>query len=124
MNEGKTILVVDDDIDILDSTSQILNKLGYQVLSASCGTVALDILKENREVVDMVILDMLMPEMSGSDLYPRLKNINPDLRVLVSTGYNRNEQIQQLLDGGRNGFIQKPYNLSQLIEKVRKTLYS
>ena len=124
MNEGKTILVVDDDIDILDSTSQILNKLGYQALSASCGTVALDILKENREVVDMVILDMLMPEMSGSDLYPRLKNINPDLRVLVSTGYNRNEQIQQLLDGGRNGFIQKPYNLSQLIEKVRKTLYS
>ena len=124
MNEGKTILIVDDDIDILDSTSQILNKLGYKALCASSGTAALDTLNKNREAVDLVILDMLMPGMSGSDLYPRLKNINPDLRVLVSTGYNRNEQIQQLLDGGRNGFIQKPYNLSQLIEKVRKTLCS
>ena len=114
----ETILIVDDENDILETTRGLLSKLGYSVMTASSGQMALDIYKENHQAVDLVILDMIMPEISGSELYPRLRQINPKVKVLLSSGYNQNEHVQKLITLGCNGFIHKPYTLSQLTAEI------
>ena len=70
----------------------------------------------------MVILDMIMPGMSGGETYDRLKEINPDIKVLLSSGYSINGQAKKILDRGCNAFIQKPFNLKELAKKVREVL--
>ena len=70
----------------------------------------------------MVALDMIMPEMNGRDTYDALKKINPDVKVLLVSGYSLNKQIEELMDKGCNGFIQKPFDIVQLSQKLREVL--
>ena len=70
----------------------------------------------------MVILDMIMPEISGGETYDKLKEINPDIKVLLSSGYSINGQATEILDRGCNGFIQKPFNIANLSKKIREVL--
>jgi PAS domain S-box-containing protein len=118
----ETILLVDDEATIIDVGSQMLSKLGYKVLAASSGAAAIDIYRQNRGSIQLVILDMIMPGMSGSETFDCLKTIDTDVSVLLSSGYSINGEATAIMQKGCRGFIQKPFNLVQLSEKIRKSL--
>ena len=117
-----TLLLVDDEDIIIDVGEQMLKTLGYEVLVARGGKEAIEIYTNNRDKVDMVILDMIMPDMGGGETYDRLKEINPDIKVLLSSGYSINEKANGILGRGCNGFIEKPFDLRQLTKKIREIL--
>ena len=116
------VLLVDDEDIILEVAKEILGKLGYIVLIAKSGKEAIEIYKDNQDSIDIVILDMVMPGMSGGDTYDQLKEINPDIKTLLSSGYSISGQASKILERGCNGFIQKPFNLRDLSIKLRKIL--
>jgi CheY-like chemotaxis protein len=123
--KGKeTVLLIDDDDMVADVGEQILNNSGYDVVVADSGKQAIKVYKENRDRIDIVILDMIMPEMSGGETYDRLKMINPKVKVLLSSGYSIDGQASKILKQGCNGFIQKPFNMSELLEKIGQILTS
>jgi PAS domain S-box-containing protein len=118
----ETVLFVDDEGMIIDVGREILKTLGYEVLLARGGKEAIKVYKANRERIDMVILDMIMPDMGGGETYDRLKEINPQIKVLLSSGYSIDGQAQEIMERGCNGFIQKPFDVKQLSAKMRKIL--
>jgi len=120
----ETVLLVDDEDMIIDVGEGILKELGYKVLIARSGKEAIELYNKNRDKIDMVILDMIMPQMGGGVSYDRLKKINPDIKVLLSSGYSINGQATEILERGCNGFIQKPFNMRELSQEVRKILDS
>ena len=115
-----TILLIDDEKMILDVGCELLEELGYTVLSALSGQQALEVFKKNSDTIDLVIMDMIMPGMGGGETFDRLRNINPNVKVLLSSGYSVNGQATKILRRGCNGFIQKPFTLNQLAEKIGK----
>jgi two-component system cell cycle sensor histidine kinase/response regulator CckA len=121
---SETILIVDDEEIIRQLGSDILEDEGYQVLHASRGEEALQVYQENRENIALVILDMVMPGLGGKETFLKLKEINPIIKVLLSSGYSTNEGVGEILKEGVGGFIQKPYRDEELIGKVREILDS
>jgi two-component system cell cycle sensor histidine kinase/response regulator CckA len=111
---------VDDEKMIIDVGERLLKKLGYKVLTAGSGNEALEIYNKNRDKIDMVVLDMIMPEMDGGATYDMLKKINHKIKVLLSSGYSISGQATEILDRGCDGFIQKPFNIRELSEKLRE----
>jgi len=123
MNPGKeTILLVDDEEMILDVGQALLKALGYKVLIAGSGKEALEIYKKNKEKIDLVILDMIMPVTGGGETYDRMKEINPDIKVLLSSGYSIDGQATEILKRGCDGFIQKPFTMKELSQSIREVL--
>jgi len=121
--EGRgTILLVDDEEIVLDASVNMLKKLGYTVLKAKGGREAVEIYKENKDKINMVLLDIIMPDMSGGQVYDRLKEINPDIKVLLSSGYNIEGQATEILERGCDGFIQKPFNMKELSRSIDEIL--
>jgi len=118
----ETILLVDDEEIIIDVGKDMLTAIGYKVLLARSGKEAIDAYRENSDKIDMVILDMIMPDMGGGSVYDMLKEINPDIKVLLSSGYSIEGQATEILDRGCDGFIQKPFSVSQLSKGIRKIL--
>jgi two-component system cell cycle sensor histidine kinase/response regulator CckA len=118
----ETILFVDDEEAILQIGKQILERLGYHVVEATSGPEAIEILQKDRERFHLVILDMIMPGMSGGETYDHLRKIDPNVKVLLSSGYSINGQAKKILERGCKGFIQKPYNLRDLSKRVRQIL--
>jgi len=118
------ILLIDDEKMILDVGVELLEELGYKVKSAMSGQEAIDVLKEERGKIDLIIMDMIMPGMGGGETFDRLKEIDPDIKVLLSSGYSINGQATKILRRGCDGFIQKPFNMNQLAEKVQRILAS
>ena len=116
------ILLIDDEEIILEVSKDILEQLGYEVLSARSGMEAIGVFKKHKNVINLVILDMIMPEMNGGETYDALKKIKTDIKVLLSTGYSMNGQATKILERGCNGFIQKPFNIESLSEKIREIL--
>jgi CheY-like chemotaxis protein len=117
-----TVLLVDDEQMILDVGGQMLEKLGYRVLTASNGEEAIKLFERYKEHIVLVILDMIMPVMGGSETFDRLKVMHPSLKVLLSSGYAVDGQASDILKRGCNGFIQKPFNLEQLSRKTSEVL--
>ncbi len=78
--------------------------------------------KENMVGLDLVALDMIMPEMNGKDTFDELKRLNPKVKVLLVSGYSLNKQIEELMERGCDGFIQKPFDIVQLSQKLREVL--
>ncbi|MDY7032197.1 MAG: PAS domain S-box protein [Thermodesulfobacteriota bacterium] len=123
--KGKeTILLVDDEEMIIDVSEQLLKKMGYRVFLARGGREAVKVYKTNKDKIDLIILDMIMPDMGGAEAYDRMKEINPDMRVLLSSGYAENGLAMEILERGCDGFIQKPFNMKQLSQKIREILES
>jgi two-component system, cell cycle sensor histidine kinase and response regulator CckA len=121
--KGKeTILLVDDEEMIIDVGRGLLGELGYTVIAAKSGPEALDIYRLNRDRIDLVIMDMIMPGMGGGETFDRLKTINPNVKVLLSSGYSINGQASKIMERGCDGFIQKPFNIKQLSAKIREIL--
>ena len=118
----ETILLVDDEDTIIDVGVEILAELGYTVLLARSGKEAIEIYKKKKDKIDIVILDMIMPGVGGGETYDRMKEINPNAKVLLSSGYSINGQATEILDRGCNGFIQKPFNMRAFSQEVRKIL--
>jgi PAS domain S-box-containing protein len=119
---NETVLIVDDERYILDVGRQLLQKLGYRVLVAGNGRDALKIYDQQKGRIDLVILDMIMPDMSGSQTFDALKQIDPRVRALLSSGYSIDGEATQILNRGCNGFIQKPFSLEALSRKIRQVL--
>ena len=119
---SETILLVDDEEMIIDVGSQVLKKLGYEVLTARHGKEAIEVYQQKRQKVAMIILDLIMPEMGGGEAYDRLKEIDPNVKVLLSSGYSLGGQATAILNRGCDGFIQKPFNLKDLSEKLRQII--
>ena len=118
----ETVLLVDDEDMIIDVSERLLGKLGYKVLIARSGKDAIKIYKAKKDYIDMVILDIIMLDMSGGDIYDKLKEINPAIKVLLSSGYSINGQATGILERGCDGFIQKPFNVRDLSQKIREIL--
>jgi PAS domain S-box-containing protein len=118
----ETVLFVDDQDVVIDVGRSILEELGYTVLLARSGQEAIDIYVQRMGEVDLVILDMIMPGMSGGETYDRLRGIDPGVKVILSSGYSLNGQATGILERGCNGFIQKPFNVSELSKKIREIL--
>ena len=121
MGEG-TVLLVDDEEMIIDVGEQLLEKMGYKVLTAKGGKAAIEIYEKNKDKIDIVILDMVMPDLGGGETYDRLKGIKSDIRALLSSGYSINGHATEILNRGCNGFIQKPFNMNQLSRKIKEIL--
>lgn len=120
----ETVLLVDDEEMIVDVGKLMLEEMGYRVLIAKNGHEALNIYEKNRHQVDIVILDIIMPDIGGGHTYDRLKEINPRIKVLLSSGYSIDGEASEILDRGCNGFIQKPFSIKQLSQEIRKVLDS
>ena len=116
----KTILLVEDEEMVADIGQQMLERLGYKVLLARTGQDALLLYEKHHRDIDLVILDMIMPGMGGADVFARLKTINPEVAVLLSSGYIVNGQAREILNSGCKGFIQKPFSIEQLSHKIRE----
>ncbi|MBN2123600.1 MAG: response regulator [Deltaproteobacteria bacterium] len=117
-----TILLVDDEDMIIEVGGEMIRKLGYDVLTARGGKEALEVYRMNRDRIRLVVLDMIMPEMGGGTTYEMLKEMDPGIRVILSSGYSIEGEAKQILDKGCNGFIQKPFNLKDLSRRIRDTL--
>jgi signal transduction histidine kinase/ActR/RegA family two-component response regulator len=117
-----TILLIDDEEMILEVGCELLQELGFKVLSAMSGQEAINVFQNGREKIDMIIMDMIMPGMSGSETFDHLRKIKPDVKILLSSGYSVDGQATKILRRGCNGFIQKPFNINQLAQKIQKIL--
>jgi len=118
----ETILLVDDEEMIIDVGAEILQKLGYEVLTASNGIEAIEVYRQNRQKVAMVILDLIMPQMGGGETYDKLKEVDPQVKVLLSSGYSLDGQATEILKRGCDGFIQKPFSMEDLSRKLRQII--
>ncbi len=118
----ETVLLVDDEKTVLDVNRELLETMGYKVYAAGSGQEAVAVYMEKKDKIDLIILDMIMPGMQGADVFDRLRQINPQVRVLLSSGYSINGEAQSIINRGCNGFIQKPFRLAELAGKVREVL--
>ena len=121
MADGAVLLVDDEEI-VLDVAKRMLEKIGYSVLTAKNGREALDIYKEKHDTIIFILLDVIMPGMEAADTYDALLCINPAVKVLLSSGYNIDRQTSEVLIRGCNGFIQKPFNIKGLANKIDEIL--
>ena len=118
----ETVLLVDDEKLILDVTKKMLQSLGYNALTAKDGNEAVTIYEKEHESIDLVILDMIMPQVSGKEVFNRLKKTDPNVRVLLASGYSIKGQAREIMDRGCGGFIQKPFDSVELSRKIREIL--
>jgi nitrogen-specific signal transduction histidine kinase len=120
----ESVLLVDDEDMIIDVGQEILEEMGYKVFLARSGKEAIETYEKNKHKIDMVILDMIMPDMGGGEAYDRMKEVNPNVKVLLSSGYSIEGQASNILARGCNGFIQKPFSVKQLSHTIRQVLDS
>ena len=116
--EKPTILLVDDEAMVLDVGVKMLKKIGYKVLEANSGLEAVEVYGKNKDAIDMVILDMILPEVNGGEVYDKIKEMNPNVKVLLSSGYSIDGQATEILNRGCDGFIQKPFSVRELSTKI------
>jgi len=119
---SETILVADDDEMVRDLCSRILVKAGYTVIAASSGKEALERYKTQGEGISLVILDLIMPEMSGKQCLEGLLSLDPSIKVVIASGYSANGPTKDALSAGAKGFVNKPYDIRQVLAVVREIL--
>ncbi|HWP81534.1 MAG TPA: PAS domain S-box protein [Bacteroidota bacterium] len=119
---GETILVVDDEAILRELVSEILFEHGYVVLPAANGKEAVEIFQREREKIKLVLLDMIMPEMDGPTTFAQLAQIDPNVRVLISSGFSQDSSVQGILNQGACGFVAKPYRSDDLLQTVASVL--
>jgi two-component system, cell cycle sensor histidine kinase and response regulator CckA len=119
---SETILLVDDEEFVCDIGSQILTRAGYTVLTATNGKEALDLYRNQKSDISLVILDLIMPEMGGKECFQELVNINSKVKVILSSGFLSDGTTEDATVLGVKGLVEKPYNMRQLLETVREVL--
>lgn len=121
-NATKTILVVDDEPSNVILTKEILESLEYQVLTAENGQEAITVYLTHEKEIDLVILDLVMPGIGGGKTFDALREINPHAKVLLSSGYSVDGEAKKIMNRGGSGFIQKPFRIAELSQKVKDVL--
>jgi nitrogen-specific signal transduction histidine kinase len=119
---SETVLLVDDEPAVLAVSKKILESLGYIVHGVGNGSEAITFFREMKSKVDLVILDMIMPGLSGSETFDCIREADPSVKVILCSGYSLDGQAQRILDRGCRGFIQKPFNIIDLSRKIREVL--
>lgn len=118
----ETALLVDDEEIVLDVTADLLRSLGYRVLVARGGREAMDMFGLYNNKIDLVVLDLIMPDIGGVKVFDHIKQINGHVKVLLASGYGQNDHVSKILARGCDGFIQKPFDLDKLSGKIRDVL--
>ncbi|MCX5771108.1 MAG: response regulator [Candidatus Hydrogenedentes bacterium] len=119
-----TVLVVDDEEVVRRVVSRMLNRLGYKVLAAADGTEAVEIFSGQPDDIGCIIVDLAMPGMDGQQTFLALRQIRPDACILLATGFEEEEVVRRFKDQGFAGFIQKPFSLETLAQKLTDVLPS
>ena len=118
----ETILIVDDEAFFIEVAREILETLGYRVLTARSGIEAVTLYQSRMDEIDLVILDMIMSGMDGEETLERLKLVDPQVKVILSSGYSLIGQATLIMERGCRSFIQKPFKIQELSQKVREVL--
>ncbi|RPI49169.1 MAG: CBS domain-containing protein, partial [Deltaproteobacteria bacterium] len=118
----ETVLLVDDEEVVLEVGKHLLEAMGYRVFLARDGKEAIEVYKKKQDEIEMVVLDMVMPTMGGGEAFDKMKEINPKVRVLLSSGYSIDGEAAEILKRGCKGFIQKPFTINVLAEEIRDIL--
>jgi len=113
---------VDDEHTVITVGKLMIEEMGYDVMTAHGGRHALEKFKENKDEIDMVILDIIMPDMDGGKVYDQMKELRPEIKVLLSSGYSKDVNAESILARGCNGFIQKPFRMEHLSSEIKKIL--
>ncbi|MFC1476383.1 two-component regulator propeller domain-containing protein [Fibrobacterota bacterium] len=116
------ILIVDDEKDIRDMFEHMLIELGYTTVTCVNGEEAAEYYKKNFKEIDLVILDVMMPELNGYDCYVKLKKVNPDIKVIICSGYSVDGGVSKIIEKGALGFIQKPFEINELSYAVYEAM--
>ncbi|HEY3276412.1 MAG TPA: response regulator [Syntrophorhabdaceae bacterium] len=124
MRGTETILLVDDEPDVLAVSKAILESFGYRVHGVKNGEEAITLYTQKKDEIDITILDMIMPGLSGRETFERIREANPSAKVILSSGYSLNSQAQQIMNKGCHGFIQKPFDMTQISRMIRGVLDS
>lgn len=120
----ETILLVDDETTIINVNREILERLGYEVLTATSGHEAVETYKENQDNINLVILDMIMPGMNGEETYDSLRLVEPGIKVILASGYSISGTALQIMERGCQSFLQKPFRMELLSRTIRDVLDS
>ncbi|MCF6249053.1 MAG: response regulator, partial [Desulfobacula sp.] len=118
------ILLVDDEKGVIEVCSEMLESLGYKVKAVSNGFEALKTIRLKDQKIDLVILDMVMPGMNGQETFEKIRGIDPEMKVLLSSGYSKEAHLEQMMDQGCNGFILKPFDVAKLSAKISRVFKS
>lgn len=118
----ETVLIVDDEEAIRDQGREMLNKYGYTAITAESGEKAIEIYEKEKDRIDLVILDIGMPGMGGYKCLEQLVKIDPEIKVIIASGYATGDRMEELLKSGATDFIDKPYRLTDMLKKVREVL--
>jgi DNA-binding NtrC family response regulator len=118
----ETILIVDDHETIWEFLIEALQLLGYSVLLAENGLDAVEIYRENPHEIDLVLLDMIMPKLGGHQTFYKIRSMDPDAKILLSSGYVSPEEVNDLLQQGAKGFLPKPHRIAVMATEIRKIL--
>ena len=113
------ILLVDDEEPILDIGREFLSRMGYRVIEARSGEEALDLFSKHENEIDLVLLDLSMPGMGGHQTLIRLRELKPELKIIIASGFSADLQVKDSLKAGAGGFIGKPYRLADMLREVR-----
>jgi PAS domain S-box-containing protein len=119
---SESILLIDDEKMIRDVSKAMLEKLGYTVTVAGSGMEAIEIIEKSGSSFDLIILDMIMPGMDGGVTFDKIREVQPAIPIILSSGYTIDGQAAEIMDRGCNGFIQKPFTMSNLSQKIMQTL--
>jgi two-component system cell cycle sensor histidine kinase/response regulator CckA len=119
---AETLLIVDDEEMLVELLRRMLVRQGYRVIAARTGEEALALYAQHRAEIDLVITDLVMPGMDGRMLAEELLRRDPDVRILVSTGFSAQSDITSLLEGGIRGVVMKPYQSKLLYAGIREAL--
>ena len=123
VSEGsQTVLVVDDEEMVRSIAAQMLEKLGYRVIAAESGAEALELYEKHRTVIDLIILDMVMPGIGGSEVFDKIKQRDTNAKIILSSGYSRDSQANAIMSRGCDAFIQKPFRLQDLSKLIQSLI--
>jgi len=122
--EGKTALVVDDEDAVRDVAEQMLRRIGMRVVAAADGRQGVEAYRRHRKEISVVLLDTTMPEMNGEEVFRALRRLQPDVKVVLTSGYNEQEATSRFVGKGLAGFIQKPYTLEDLTRTIQELFKS
>ncbi|MCG8684889.1 MAG: response regulator [Desulfobacterales bacterium] len=119
---NETVLIVDDEEEVLRLGRDFLEKLGYEALLARNGLEAIETFRSLKGEISLVVLDLIMPIMDGKETFNQIRNLDPSIKVLVSTGYNVDEEVETLLNKGCHGFLQKPFSMDKFSRVIREII--
>jgi CheY-like chemotaxis protein len=118
----ETVMIIDDEESIVRMLTDVLSHNGYTVVSETSANEGIKLFEKKKDDVDLVLLDIIMPELNGVDVLGELKKINPDIKVLLASGYNKMDQNEDLIEKGASGFISKPFRIFELLKRIRGLL--